>query len=276
MPFAEWKRRETQSKPKEKSEGTRIAETLETAFDHIPQGFNFRSDLPGIEQIGLVRPETEQSDQIHVIAVYAKEKGGKGSYTFTLHRNGTVSGKGRFPQELQPLQPYDVAKELMEKIEALHVDRSATIGYPVLPPGETLTMALGEPEPLPQQEEAHRQLVDPKRFEHLLLSGAHFWGVDKSGLGGYWVFVYDGVLVLENENIDNAAYIVTLPDDVAVPRGDAEEERTAFFEIPTIRDLLSRSKQDHIADETTTRIFHRGEWQKRLDAEIKKRLRRAA
>lgn len=276
MPLSEWKRHEKQSKPKEKSEGARIAETLESAFDRIPQGFNFRSDLPGIEQIGLVRPETEQSDQIHVIAVYAKEKGGKDSVTFTLHRNGTVTGKEKLPKELHGLPPYDVAKELMEKVEALHVDRSAIIGYPVLPPGETLTMALGEPEPLPQQETSNRQLVDPKRFEHLLSSGAHFWGVDKSGLGGYWVFVYDGVLVLENENIDNAVYIVTLPEDVGVPRGDIENERTAFFEIPAVRDLLSRSKQDHMADETTTRITHRGEWQKRLDEEIKKRLRRAA
>lgn len=241
----------------------RVEQRLRSAFNAIPQGCNFKPDLQGVDQVTIIRPIAKDAQSLNVVLFF---QDGKKHITLSLRNEGKVAGK--IPKELAHLSHEEIAAEIVRNLEQIQPEFWSEIVTPVLPEGHGAPLVPRQArEDIPARD---RMLVDPKRIEHLRQKGARFGGLEKIGLSGYHVFIFDGFMVLENERIDNAAYVVKILKGVVIPAANApKEERDAFFALPKIVTLLSQSKQELIADkENTIRIVHKGDWRKKVDDTI--------
>jgi len=259
---SEWKVKQQEVKRKEAKD---VKDKLQWGFDQIPPGCHFRSRLPDLSHVTVIRPQVKDAQSVHVVLFYRGARGSEEHATVSLMKDGTIRGK--LPPELKKISKEDIAAELVANLEQINPQFWSEITTPIIPPGEIFPLG-------PREERGgggpdDGPLVDPARLEHIMKQGALFGGLDKSGLSGYHVFVFENFFVLENERIDNAVYIVDIPNGIVVP-GKAtalnQTERDAFFAESEIVEVLGRTKQEMIADKVRTRrIVHQGEWMKRID-----------
>lgn len=250
----------------EKGKTEKVEKKIHLALDVIPKGCKFEPNLEGVVEVTIMPPDEKKAKTVQVILFFHGQNGKEEHETFFLTNEGKINGK--IPKELRHLTREAITIEILRNLELIQPEFWSEIKTSILPEGDGIPLGpRQEKKEIPKRE---REQIDPKRLEHIRQKGARFGGLEKIGLSGYHVFVFDGFMVLENERIYNAAYVIAIPEGTVIPTANSpKEDRDAFFALPEIIQLLSQTKQQLIADkDRTIRVIHSKGWEERLDGII--------
>ena len=248
---------------------THFDRVLKGRFDRIPQGFEFKSELPGVETLTII-PAVPPRKNIQVHMNYRGPGGQRRGETFSLTPDGTISGA--VPKLLaDKVAATDVEREILNRIERYEAVDWLELEEEFFPPDLSEPgkgggiEGPGGPKVPP--------VVDLTRLELILKQPdrqALFLGRKGGGFSGVRGIAFPTFLVLENPVVGNAVYFLDIPE-FAMPEGLTRDEQKKFIQnqpwMETIRESKGKARK-----KGATRIFHAGEWKERIEEEITRRL----
>lgn len=194
-------------------------------FDSIPVG-SFKSNLPEVDSISLIRPGDGKNKDVLYALIYSRNKEGKTfSHNWAILRNGNIYPKDKIPSELGKYKEEEIALEiagLLEKINPAFIHFTNLDIIPFQDQGKPREIT---PEP---NDPPIEKPIDPDRVSFLqTIRGAEFEFVnEEKQFRGYVGIVFggakNGFVYLENQYIDNAAFIVDLPEPVDMEMIESE------------------------------------------------------
>lgn len=253
-------------------------ETLKGKFDRLPSGLNFRSELPGVENITVTTPARGEKKMAYANVVY-RPPGSKAPRIFSYSISGDgrimpgLSPGQRMPGELADLPKEDVLREVLDDVKKLDLDFWVETDMDVAPPGEWPAdkKEAGGEESRPKEEQLP---MDPKRLEFFRQQPGVLFGhvTQKGGFKDYRVFFFPTFAVIEHPARENAAYFVDFaePLDATVGHEMTREEKVTAVQKYWPEELR-RTKQE-MRQRGDTYVVHQGEWKERMQEEIDRRM----
>lgn len=196
--------------------------SIKDDFESIPEG-PFKSSFPEINWIAFARPKDrktgENNPNVVNAVIFSKTESGKDiNHTWTINKNGGIRPIQDIPVDLaQKYSQEQIALELvglLEKINPAFVHFTNLDIIPLQDKGESREVTPGPKGPPVEKP------IDPNRVHFLqTIRGAEFeFANEEKQFRGYTGIVFDGAkngfIYLENQYIDNAAYIVDLSEPV--------------------------------------------------------------
>lgn len=211
--------------------------SIKDDFDSIPVG-SFKSNLPEINSISLIRPAGENGGDVLYAVIYSSGKEGrKISHNWSVLRNGSIYPKDRIPSELGKYQQEEIALEIVGLLEKINPSFIHLTDLDIIPFQDK-----GEPREVGSKGPPVEKPIDLDRVHFLqTIRGAEFEFANESkGFRGYTGIVFagskNGFIYLENQYKDNAAFIVDLPEPVDMEMIERE-----------LRQEMSKDEQDKIS-----------------------------
>ncbi len=263
---------------------------LKGRFHRIPPG-SFQSELSGVSSITVVPVPQKEHPSFNVTLNYETKSNQTRHATFTMFDDGVLSG--RVPSDLG-VSKEEIKREVIRIMETIRLDFWHVMDIDILSGAD-----VGEHE---EEEEglkdggrgSGKEGIDPKRLAFLEQQQAALFGfVGRGGFNGYIAVAFqnptsrESFVVLENQEMGNAVYIVPLEEPVAedpkmleklkkgaVPR----EELDTIIErvwIPIAEKAPTRQQLRRKCG--ATRIFHSGlDWMAREQEVIDSHLQQRA
>lgn len=186
--------------------------SIKDDFDSIPVG-SFKSNLPEINSISFIRPDSENGDVLYAVIFSKNKEGVKTSHNWAILRNGNIYPKDKIPTELGKYQQEEIALEiagLLERIGPSFIHLTDLDVIPLQDEGESREASSGPRGPSIEKP------IDPAREQFLQSQrGARFEFANRDiGFKGYKGLLFDKFIYLENPYKDNAAFMVDLPERI--------------------------------------------------------------
>lgn len=224
---------EYEAKKKERKD--KFDEFLKGKCDDFKNG-KFETILPGIDSIVMQKNAPDQkSGEINSVLVipYWHKNGREYSVTCTLtEKDGLLIGtpNGKLPQDLK-FTKEELHDEVLSIAESVDLDFFENVGNEILPPDDWQSQK-GE---YPWIE----QPIDRRRLRFMKDQPNVLFGINgaNSGFRGYYGFVFQKFLVLENDQVGNAAYFFDFDSPLEV-----NQER---FKLPPKR-RMNKTERDNI------------------------------
>lgn len=265
----------------------KFGKVLKGKFESVVKG-GFTSSLDGVESITL--STAEEAKTVSAIVYYKAPDGMKRSVTLSIFQDGTFSGylPGGFPATRD-----EIAREILEIVEKVDMEFWEGTDIAVTPDVDP-----GEPsESTTASEKGTERDPDPSRLELLRKRPDVLFGFynRSEGMKGYHGCVFPGGIVLESPDMDNALYAIGFEKALEVeesvwkkPAGKrvTREQRDAILKSHW-QPIVDRAYASSVAraesagrkrprtytkqglrDIGATRVFHKGEWQERVESAI--------
>ncbi|MCI0566400.1 hypothetical protein L0Y46_04370 [bacterium] len=229
-------------KPKE-----RFSELLEGRFADVVSG-NFKSLLPGIKDISIIKGPADAEGRVKSLSIipsyeYQNDKGEiiEGHVTLSLFESGVLSASDRDIANLG-VSREDLYNEALNIIERINLDFFEQFEDDILPPGNWPPEEWegdGEKTETSINKES-KPPFDPRRIEFMEKQKGSLFAFSgkNSGFRGYYGYAFPNFIVLENDKVGNAAYI--LPTSAAV----TNESRLA---LPTNQRMTKEERRKHLS-----------------------------
>lgn len=253
-------------------------ETLKGKFDRLPNGLNFKTELPGIENLTVTTPPRGEKKMAYANVVY-RPPDAKASRIFSY----SISGDGRIipslspgqklPAELAGLRKEDILREVLADIKRLDLDFWVETDMDVAPPGEwPAENEAGAKTAGPKEEQLP---MDPERLEFFRQQPGVLFGhvTKKGGFKDYRVFFFRDFAVIEHPARENAAYFIDLaePLDATIGYEMKREEKIAAVKQHWPEEL--RLTKQAMRQRGDTYVVHQGDWERKIQGEIDRRMR---
>lgn len=187
--------------------------SIKDDFDSIPVG-SFKSNLPEINSISFVRPNSEGG--VLYAVIYSNDKEGRQiSHNWAVLKNGSIYPKDKIPSELGKYQQEEIALEIASLLERLGPSFIHLTNLDVIPlqdEGAKREKSAGAADGGDDMESP----IDCEREKFLRSQrGAMFEFANRSiGFRGYRGLLFQNFIYLENPLRNNAAFIVDLPEEI--------------------------------------------------------------
>jgi len=254
-------------------------ETLKGKFDLLPEGLNFRSGLPGVERMTVTTPPRGEKTMAYANVVY-RPPGAKAPrvFSYSIFGDGRVSPSlspgQRVPKELAGLRQEDVLREVLIDVKKLDLDFWVETDMDVAPPSDW-PVGAGEGA---EKREREQVPMDPNRLEFFRKQPGVLFGhvTKKGGFKDYRVFFFRNFAVIEHPARENAAYFIDFNQPLSeelekskMTRGDKMEAVKKYWP-----DELRITKGE-MRQRGYTYVEHRGEWERKMQEELDRRLKPA-
>lgn len=257
----------------------RFERVLKGKFGSFHSG-NFKSELAGVNSVGIMRPDARGDEEVRNLAVTAfyEAEGKKRHVTFSLLDDGTLSGS--LPKGF-PATKEQVLEEVLRITEQIDSDFFMEVD------DEILAQDVGAPRgPGGEPEEPDQGLTDSRRIELMLERPVLFGVLNRSGFRGDRVFVEPANVWIENKKVGRALYRVPLdpPIDVnekvfQLPRSQRvplEDRRRIYSERikPILGKTRSFLREELLADQIIHPPITDPEWEPKFRKSIASALER--
>lgn len=220
-------------------------EVLAGKFDKVPKG-TIQSRKEGINwfRFDQVATEPGKSGQLIVNVNYGDDKHTWGTI---YESDGTGIVAGKLSKDL-PLSQLELSREVLETIESIDLDFWHQVDFPMLSErGRPIHEARGEGTTGRRGRGSEVPVVDPERLQFLSRQPRVLLGfvTKEKGFEGYRGAMFVGskthyaYLVLENPEVNNAAYIVKLTKEVPA------EEKLFSLEPKRRASARERERYEH-------------------------------
>lgn len=257
----------------------RFKEVLQGREDQIDQSQKFKSTLPGIRTINILKIGAGTGKPLSTAAIleYGPENHPKNT-TVSIGSKGETAWQQ--PKELSNIWKEHVLEEVLDCIESMDLAHTIRVKGDLFEPDQMLT---GAAVPLPTQLKGGAAwqgiVLDRDRINTIQkLNGKIFTAIpDVGGFRKYQVTAFENCGVFESEMVDNALYIVdwTRPLDASQIKKDIggmtpQEQQQLFENLPwPIQPPFTKNDIRKVPN--TARIIHTGDWKDRLADEVARR-----
>ena len=192
---------------------------LKDKFEKVPAG-NFTTELSQIDSISIIPVHSKDGRfSINAIIYYKNEQKKENHITWSISGDGTIFGQ--VPPNLK-VDREELAMEILKTIERINIDFWKKTDLDILPnsdEGESTGI-----EGVSKKDDFTRSRTDPERLRFLEGQPMALFGFvnKKNGFKGFRGAVFPTFIVLENDQVGNAAYIVDFPEPIELeddPRG---------------------------------------------------------
>lgn len=199
------------SESDKESDSNRFNEALGGKFDSVQSG-DFATELPGVESINIIKPQPGPDGKVNtfnVVVYYAGEK--RRGTTLSFLSDGILAGS--IPKGA-PFTKEDIRNEVLRITEQIDLNFFTQVDDDILPPDE-IDIEPGIPT---GEKQRSKKLTDPRRIEFFKNRPNALFGFSgkKSGLRGYYGFVYPNRIICERDDVGNAIYEVPLRSPIVV------------------------------------------------------------
>lgn len=266
----------------------RFKEIFEDKFETFSGG-NFKSVLPNVESISITKPLPSKDGKIDNLWITPLYKKADKSYLyhrtlFSLDRNGELRTVDKIPSELKSITKNQFYKEILDITEAINLNFFESVNDEILPSDDWLKNKIKKQENIKEPIEK-RESIDPNRIKLMNNHQKVLFGINgiNSGFKGYFGWFFPTFLVLENENIGNAAYFFDFKEPIQI-----DSNR---FKLPPAQRVLKKERQEIIhkywepianltkyeaLEEGAVRIWHPRiddkEWWSKMETELNQKL----
>lgn len=201
----------------EQPESERLDSLMRKRYGKLLGG-RWEADLPGIESISIIKPESGAS--LHVL-LYSKD--------FSGHRDFSLTKNGLYGSMPFVLKKMGLTKEMIEAraVEILDQVGPADIWYDI--PEKIFSEKDPGSERGPGAGERKKILNDPRRIEILIKQEDFLFAFLSEN--GYQGFVFKNFIVLEHEARENAAFFIDFDEEMSEEEIDAAKTMTGRDKI---------------------------------------------
>lgn len=179
----------------------RFHDITDDRMGHIPDGWSFKSLIPGVDSISVMK---SAPDKGFFIDIGYKDKNGKSTRkNFSLFPDGTLSGE--LPRDLTATKQ-QIYAEILDVLDSIGLDFWYDDKEKILEDHDW---------PMPLKEEIGGAgayvPTDRRRIEFLQKQPDSIFGFS-ARLNEYKAFVFKNFIVLENPRCENAAFFIDFPE----------------------------------------------------------------
>lgn len=222
-------------KKKEEERRLKFEQFLSGKFNNFLPG-NFATILEGVDSVSITKPKPDPSTgeikNLYVMPFW-KHNDKERSETFTLTKTGEIIG--RMPAEWGIMRE-QLLDEVLRIVENMDLDFFEPVDDALFPKRDKkekdlIPVSDGKgkiPGPKP---------IDPRRINFFKNQPGSLFGIAgiNSGFRGYYVFVFNRFIILDNEEVGNAVYFFNLNQEIKLPEN--------VFKLPPAKRLDHNQRQ---------------------------------